>query len=147
MQTVRDAMSTDIRYVAPEATVLEAARQMAQSDIGALPVCQDDRRLEGVITDRDIAVGVVAAGLDPVHTRVGDVITRGEVVTVGADEAIDTAVSMMKRHAVRRIPVLDGSRVVGILTQADVAERVDTEEVGDMVRTISRAPGNTGDGP
>lgn len=146
MQTVREAMSNDIHSVPSDATVLDAARAMARGDIGALPVCDEQQHLQGIITDRDITVRVVADALDPARTLVRDVVDR-EVVTVGADDEIETAIAMMKRHAVRRVPVMDGSRVIGMLSQADVAGHAEAEDVGDMVRTISDAPGNTGDGP
>jgi CBS domain-containing protein len=147
MQTVREAMTHDVRHVPPGATVLDAAREMADGDIGALPVCDDDGRLEGIITDRDIAIRVVAAGMDPSRTQVSEAMGSREVVSVGADDDVQTAIAMMKRHAVRRMPVVDGERVVGMLSQADVAADVGAEEAGDMVRTISTAPGNTAEGP
>ena len=147
MQTVREAMTQDVRHVPMGATVLDAAREMADRDVGALPVCDDDGRLEGIITDRDIAIRVVAAGMDPSRTQVSEALGSREVVSVGADDDVQTAIAMMKRHAVRRMPVVDGDRVVGMLSQADVAEDVGAEEAGDMVRTISAAPGNTAEGP
>jgi CBS domain-containing protein len=147
METVRDAMSRDVRFVASDATIAEAAQAMADADVGALPVSDEEKQLCGIITDRDIAVRIVAPGLDPNRSRVRDIVGDNGVITVQADDRIEAAVATMKRHAVRRVPVVDGDRVVGMLSQGDVADQADTEEVGEMVRTISRAPGNTGDGP
>jgi len=147
MPTVRNAMTPDVWFVPTGATVLDAAREMADRDVGALPVCDDERRLHGIITDRDITIRVVAAGMDPGRTLVSDVVPDGQVITVGADDDIMTAIAVMKRHAVRRMPVVDGDRVVGMLSQADVAEEGDREQVGDLVRSISEAPSNTGAGP
>jgi CBS domain-containing protein len=113
---------------------------MGELDVGMLPVCNEDRRLDGAITDRDIAIKVVGEGRDPSSTTVDDVCERVEVVTVGADDSIEVALETMKRHAVRRLPVIDGNEVVGMLSQADVSRRVADAKTGDLVQSISEAP-------
>src|SRR4051812_48033126 len=103
-------MTRGIETIDLRESVKAAAARMASQDIGAIPVCQDDGRLRGMITDRDIAVKVVAAGLDPNSTAVGDVATVTEVVTIGAEDSVEEALRTMKDHKVRRLPVIDGHK-------------------------------------
>jgi CBS domain-containing protein len=103
-------------------------------------VCNADQRIDGVLTDRDITVKVVAARLDPAETTVGDVVGEVEVVTIGADDAAEDALETMKEHAVRRVPVVDGDRVVGIISQGDVATSLPESKTGNLVESISEAP-------
>lgn len=147
MRAVRDVMTTDVQAVRWDATAADAARQMSEHDVGALPVCDEAQRLRGIVTDRDITVRVVAAGLDPAVTPMRDLLDSGQLVAVGVDDDLETAVSAMKRFAVRRIPVIDGPRVVGMLSQADVAREVEADDAGRLVQSISEAQGNTAEGP
>ena len=112
---------------------------MARLDVGALPVARNDGQLEGMSTDRDVAVKVVAAGRDPRTTRVGEISEAG-VVTVGADDSVDDAVRIMQDGAVRRLPVVDDHQVVGIVSQADIATNMPKGATGDLVEGISAAP-------
>ena len=89
-------------------------------------------------TARDVKV--LAKDKDPSSTRVGELATQGEVVTIGADDPIDEALRTMTDHKVRRLPVIDGQRCVGIVSQADIATHIDEEKVGDLVEAISAAP-------
>ncbi|MBA2529283.1 MAG: CBS domain-containing protein [Euzebyales bacterium] len=118
-------------------TLVDAARKMQQLDVGALPICGDDNRLKGMLTDRDIVVKVVAEGRDPSTVRAGELATQDEVVTIGADDSIDEALATMKQHKVRRLPVIDGHDLVGIISQADIATNISEEKVGDLVEAIS----------
>ena len=111
---------------------------MAQLDVGALPICGSDNRLKGMLTDRDIAIKVVAAGKDPMSMRAGE-LGEGKPVTIGADDSVDEALRTMKDHKVRRLPVIDGHDLIGIVSQADLARNVDEEKVGDLVEAISAA--------
>ena len=135
----RDIMETDVEFVSADDTVVDAAKKMAKLDVGALPVCNEDKRLEGMITDRDIAVKAVAKGKDPKKTKVRDLADQPEVVTIGADDSIDEALRTMKDKKVRRLPVIDGREVVGIITQGDLATNVPDDKVGDLVEAISAA--------
>jgi CBS domain-containing protein len=138
---VQDAMSAYAKSVGPETSVTHAARIMREEDVGSLPVVQDDRLL-GIITDRDIATRVVAEGKDP-ETQTAAAVASREVVSVRPDQQLDEALQLMARHRVRRLPVVDdGNRVVGILTQADVALVARPEETGLVVGEISEP--NTG---
>jgi CBS domain-containing protein len=146
MTTARDIMTKDPLIVGTDASVQEIARQLADEDIGAVMVCNAEKRLEGVVTDRDLAVEVVARGQDPSSTTAGDLVSGREVVTIGADDDIDQAIDTMRDHAVRRLPVIDGQQVVGVVSQADIARSADEKQVGRLIEAISQAPDNTGRG-
>jgi CBS domain-containing protein len=143
MTTARDLMTADPTFCADSATVADAARQMADDDIGALPVCGADGRLAGVVTDRDLAVRVVAEGRDPAATKIAELLDGTEVVTIGADDSAEEAIRTMKEHAVRRLPVIDGTRLVGMVSQGDVARVMPDAKIGDLVEAISSAPSNS----
>ena len=98
-------------------------------------------RLHGVISDRDIVVRCVAEGGDPGTTSVQE-YTASETVTIGADDSVEDALSTMTRHGVRRLPVIDGQSLVGIVSQADVAKNLPEEQIGQLVEAISSAPAN-----
>jgi CBS domain-containing protein len=115
---------------------------MADNDIGAVPVCDADGRLAGVITDRDLAVKIVAAGRDPESVHLGELLDGGEVVTIGADDSVEETIRTMKDHAVRRLPVIDGTALVGMVSQADIARAMPDAKIGDLVDAISSAPPN-----
>jgi CBS domain-containing protein len=135
----RDVMSTDVTCVGEHETLLDAARKLAELDVGSLPICGEDDRLKGMLTDRDIVVKALAQGKEPSSTKAGE-LGQGEVVTIGADDSIDEALRTMIDHKVRRLPVIDGKQLVGVISQADVATNVDEERVGDLVEAISTAP-------
>ena len=135
----RDVMSTDVTCVGENETLLDAARKLAELDVGSLPICGEDDRLKGMLSDRDIVVKALAQGKEASSTKAGE-LGQGEVVTIGADDSIDEALRTMIDHKVRRLPVIDGKQLVGIISQADVATNVDEERVGDLVEAISTAP-------
>ena len=136
MTTVRDIMTPNADYVDGSTTVLEVAKKLAAGDYGSLPICDGDR-LQGMITDRDIVVRVLAEGKDPASTKVGDLV-QGEVVTIGADDSVEEAMQTMSKHQVRRLPVIDGTKLVGMLAQADLARSGDDSGVGQTVEDISQ---------
>ena len=136
MTTVRDIMTPNADYVDGSTTVLEVAKKLAAEDYGSLPICDGDR-LQGMITDRDIVVRVLAEGKDPASTKVGDLV-QGEVVTIGADDSVEEAMQTMSKHQVRRLPVIDGTKLVGMLAQADLARSGDDAGVGQTVEDISQ---------
>src|SRR3954452_15301277 len=114
----RDIMSTDVTFIGEDTPVIEAATKMRDLDVGALPICGEEDRLKGMITDRDIVVKVLADGKDPATTTAGQIGQGdGETVTIGADDSIDEALETMQRYKVRRLPVIDDNRVVGIIAQ------------------------------
>jgi len=143
MTSVREIMTPQAEFVSHAASVEEAAAAMAALDVGALPVCDAEGRLNGMITDRDITVKVVAAGRDAKAIAVDQVIEPTEVVTIGADDSLEETLRTMRDHAVRRLPVIDGHKVVGLVSQADVAKHMPNEATGELVESISTAPANT----
>jgi CBS domain-containing protein len=137
-KTVREIMSDDCTCVGENQSVLDAAKQLADLGVGALPICGEDDRLKGVVTDRDIVVKVLAAGKDPSSTQTGELGQGdGRTVTVGADDDLDVAIKTMADHKVRRLPVIDGRKLVGVVSQADIARNLDEDKVGDLVASIS----------
>jgi CBS domain-containing protein len=135
----RDIMSTDCTCVGESDSLLDAARQLAQLDVGALPICGEDNRLKGMITDRDIVVKAIAQGRDPGSTKVAELGQgEGKTITIGADDSIEEALRTMSKAKVRRLPVIDGHELVGIIAQADIARNYDEEKVGDLVEAISQ---------
>jgi CBS domain-containing protein len=120
-------------------SLVDAARKLRDLDVGALPICGDDNRLQGMITDRDIVVKCVADGGDPSSVKVSE-LAEGKPVTIGADDSVEEALRTMSEHGVRRLPVIDGHELVGVLSQADVAKNLPEESVGDLVEAISSAP-------
>jgi CBS domain-containing protein len=132
-------MSRNVASVHPGEPVERAARLMAECDCGALPVVQGNGRLLGMITDRDIVVRLVARGRDPLRCRVEDAMTE-DVYPVRMDESVDAALDLMARHRVRRLPVVDDrERIVGMLSQADLARHVGSRGLGsrDVAETLS----------
>jgi CBS domain-containing protein len=144
MTTAREIMTPGAAYVDGDTTVAEAAKKMAQDDFGALPVCSTEGKLQGMVTDRDLVIGVLAEGRDPANTKVTEVIDLTEVVTIGADDSAEEAIRTMKDHAVRRLPVIDGTELIGMVSQADIARALPDAKVGDLVGAISDAPSNSG---
>jgi CBS domain-containing protein len=137
----RDVMSNDCTCIGENESVLDAARKLKELDVGALPICGEDDRLKGMLTDRDIVVKVLAEGKDPSQTKAGELGQGdGKTVTIGADDSIEEALHTMAEHKVRRLPVIDGHRLVGVVSQADLATNIDEEKVGELVEAISAAP-------
>ncbi|HTU37431.1 MAG TPA: CBS domain-containing protein [Acidimicrobiales bacterium] len=137
MTSARDIMTSGIEYLKTTDTATDAAKRLAVADIGAVPVCQPDGRLVGMVTDRDIVTKVVAAGKDPAGVSLDQLADQGEIVTIGADDSVEETLDVMKRYKVRRLPVIDGAEVVGIVSQADVARQLPERQVGDYLAAIS----------
>jgi CBS domain-containing protein len=135
----RDVMTSGAECVGERDSILDAAKRLAELDVGAMPICGEDNRLKGMLTDRDIVVKVLAQGKDPGNTTAGD-LAQGKPVTIGADDSVDEALRTMAEHKVRRLPVIDGHDLIGVVSQADLATNVDEEKVGDLVEAISAAP-------
>ncbi len=136
MATARDIMTPDPAFVRSGETVHTAAERMAELGVGALPVCGEDGRLKGMVTDRDIVVKVIAGHRDPRSIDAGE-LAQGEAVTVGADDDVEEILATMTNHQVRRLPVIDGHDLVGVVALADVARALPDPEVGDLVHALS----------
>ena len=135
--TARDVMTQGAECVSENDTVTSAAQRMASMDVGALPICGEDDRLKGMVTDRDIVIKVVAKGQDPGQVRAGQLAEGGEVVTIGADDPLEEVRRTMEKHQVRRLPVIDGHRLVGIISQGDLAKALPDDQTGQLVESIS----------
>ena len=136
-KNVKDVMTSNPTTAKADASVVEAARIMRDEDAGIVPVVENDR-LIGTLTDRDIAVRVVAEGKSPETTRVREVASAAPV-TVDPEQDLDEALRLMATHQVRRLPVVEeDGRVVGVLAQADVAEEAKAKKTGELVEEISK---------
>jgi CBS domain-containing protein len=136
MATAREIMTGKAECVGENETLDEAARKLAELDVGAMPICGEDNRLKGMLTDRDIVVKAVAQGKSLAETTAGE-LGEGKPVTIGADDSAEEALSTMAEHRVRRLPVIDGHDLIGIVSQADIAKNLSDEEVGGLVEAIS----------
>jgi CBS domain-containing protein len=137
MTTARELMTPGAECVGENESLVDAARKMRDLDVGALPICGEDNRLKGVLTDRDIVVNCVAEGRDPGSVTAGQ-FGQGKPVTIGADDSVEEALATMSEHQVRRLPVIDGHELVGMLAQADIARRLDEGDTGEVVQDISQ---------
>jgi len=135
-KSARDVMTQGVECAGENETVADAAKKLVDLGVGAMPICGEDDRLKGMLTDRDIVVEVIAQGKDPADVRAGE-LGGEEVVTVGADDSVEEALVTMKDHKVRRLPVIDGHDLVGVVSLADLAQNVDEEKLGDVVAAIS----------
>jgi CBS domain-containing protein len=138
-KTAREVMTGGAECVDVNDSITDAAKRLKELDVGAMPICGEDNRLKGMLTDRDIVIKVIAEGKDPNSTKAGE-LGEGKPVTIGADDSVDEALHTMAEHGVRRLPVIDGHDLIGIVSQADLARNVDEEKVGDLVEAISSAP-------
>ncbi|MFD3679188.1 CBS domain-containing protein [Streptomyces sp. NPDC058613] len=136
MTTARDIMTEDAECIGAQETVFEAAQKMTRMGVGALPICGEDDKLKGMLTDRDIVVKVLGAGKDPGQVKAGE-LAQGEAVTIGADDDAAEILATMSEHQVRRLPVIDGHRLVGIVAQADVARALPDPQVADLLQALS----------
>jgi CBS domain-containing protein len=137
-KSIREAMTENPRSIDVSGSVVEAARLMRDDNIGSLPVV-DQGRLVGMISDRDITTRVVATG-DDVQSAVVRDFCSSDPVAVDSNASLDEALRLMARNSVRRLPVVEESRLVGILAQADVALEETDEKTGELVQAISEAP-------
>ena len=143
-KTAREVMTPDAECVGENETLLDAARKMADRGYGAMPICGEDNRLKGVLTDRDIVVKALAQGKDPSSTRAGE-LGEGKPVTIGADDSLKEALKTMAQYKVRRLPVIDGHDLVGIISVADIARELeDDSSKGDLIEAISDGPPQDG---
>ena len=129
---IKEIMSRNVEVIHPDSFIREAATKMKTFDIGSLPVC-DNRRLLGVVTDRDLAVRAVAAGRDPSTTKVSDTMTP-ELIYCFEDENVKEAAKLMERHQIRRLPILDREKnLVGIVSLGDLAVETGNEKLSGKV--------------
>ncbi|GAA1859847.1 CBS domain-containing protein [Actinomadura bangladeshensis] len=135
MTTARDIMHVGATCIGENETLASAAQRMRDLDVGALPICGEDDRLRGILTDRDIVIKCVAEGGDP-QTITASEYAQGAPVTVDAGAQVASVLQTMEEHRVRRLPVLDDRRLIGMISEADLARGLPEEAVGQFVEAI-----------
>ncbi|ARH89248.1 MULTISPECIES: CBS domain-containing protein [Streptomyces] len=138
MTTAREIMHTGATCVAESETLEDAARRMSELGVGALPICGPDDRLHGIITDRDIVVKCLAKGKDPKTMTAGQ-LEQGKPITIDAEADTQRVLRAMEEHKIRRLPVIDNHRLVGMISEADLARRLPEEQVGHFVEMVCAA--------
>ncbi|CAL9362956.1 Hypoxic response protein 1 [Streptomyces sp. enrichment culture] len=136
MTTAADIMSQGAQCVPMNETLDRAAQLMREQNVGALPVCDENERMQGIVTDRDIVVKCVAAGHDPSKVRAGD-LCEGTPRWISADASAEDALAEMETHQIRRLPVVDGDKqLVGMISEADVARTLTDDQVATFVERV-----------
>jgi CBS domain-containing protein len=135
MTTARDIMHSGAECVGERETLDSAARRMRDLNVGALPICGEDDRLHGIITDRDIVLNCVAEGRDP-STVTASSLAQGKPFTVDGDTDVEQVLRVMEEHRIRRLPVTENKRLVGMISEADLARSLPEEKVGHFVEAI-----------
>ncbi|MGK4584629.1 CBS domain-containing protein [Kitasatospora sp. HPMI-4] len=137
MTTAKDIMHSGAECVREHETLAEAARIMKERDVGALPICGENQKLLGIITDRDIVLRCVADGLDPERTTAGQ-LALGRPLVVEADEDVEQVLEVMEEHRIRRLPVINHPehKLVGMISEADIARGLPQERVAEFVTAV-----------
>jgi CBS domain-containing protein len=141
MTTAREIMHLGAECLRPDETLAAAAVKMRDMHVGALPICDTDDRLQGIITDRDIVVRGLAEGLDP-YMMTAQEMMRGAPISVDAGSDIAVVLRAMEEHKIRRLPVVDNQRIVGMISEADVATHLGENEVSQFASAVYSAPPN-----
>ena len=138
MTTAQDIMHRGAKCIGEHESLQRAAQLMQELDVGSLPICGDDDRLHGIITDRDIVTKCVAGGADPARTTAGE-LARGTPVTVTSDADIRAVLQAMEKHQIKRLPVIDDHQLVGIISEADLARHLPERAVGEFAGAVYSA--------
>ncbi|MDR7300065.1 CBS domain-containing protein [Haloactinomyces albus] len=136
MTTAREIMSPGTECVRSDQTAADAARLMGERSVGALPIAGNDNKIKGVVTDRDLVIKVMGQGRDAGTFPAGD-LNQTEAVTIGADDSVDEVLATMSHHKVKRLPVVDQDRLVGMVAISDVARALPNPQVGDLEKALS----------
>ncbi|MBO2449386.1 CBS domain-containing protein [Actinomadura barringtoniae] len=139
MAMARDIMHLGAECINEDETLLAAAQKMRDLDVGSLPICGNDDRLRGIITDRDIVVRCCADGSDPAQVKAGE-FAQDQLHLVSATDDADAVVRMMERHQIRRVPVIEDRRLVGMISEADLAQHLPDDQLARFVENVY-APG------
>lgn len=142
MNKARDVMHLGAECIGENGTLARAAEMMREMHVGALPICGEDKRLRGIITDRDIVVKCIAAGQDPTTMRAGD-LSRGTPIWVDADAEADEVLDLMIASGIRRVPVIEDRVLVGMISEADLATHLDDTQIKRFTESIYAAPPNS----
>ncbi|MER6945554.1 CBS domain-containing protein [Nonomuraea sp. NPDC000554] len=133
-ETARDLMHPGAQCVPSHESLDRAAQMMRDSNVGALPVCDAEGRVTGIITDRDIVIRCVAEGHDPARVRAGDLTTG--LVWVPADATVEEALSRMEEHQIKRLPVIDNGRIIGMISEADLAMHLPDAQLAEFIHRV-----------
>jgi CBS domain-containing protein len=137
--TVREVMHAGCECIGENQSLLDAAKRMEQLDIGAMPICGENDRVKGMITDRDIVVKALAHDMDPATTRAGE-LAQDRMFFVRADDPMERVLALMQEHKIRRLPVIDeNKRLCGMISEADIATHMPQDRTGEMVGAIAAA--------
>ncbi|HZZ00231.1 MAG TPA: CBS domain-containing protein [Candidatus Baltobacteraceae bacterium] len=134
--TASDIMTENVEVLREDDSLQTAAERLAQHDVGALPVCDDQQQVRGIVTDRDIVVHGLAQGKDPRKTTVAEIVSSNPV-TVGPDDSVQRVTEIMGERQIRRVPVVEAGRLIGIISQGDIAQSVPADQAGTMLSHIS----------
>jgi CBS domain-containing protein len=140
MTTARDIMHAGAQCVGEHDSLQRAAQLMRDLDVGALPICGDDNRLKGIVTDRDIVTQCVAQGYDPASTAAGQ-LAQGEPVMVLSNADVSDVLRAMGNNKIRRLPVIENQQLVGIISEADLSRHLSDQAVGEFVGAVSTTSG------
>lgn len=135
MTTAREIMHVGAECIGERETLAQAARRMRDLDVGALPVRGDDGRLRGIITDRDIVLKCVATGSCSGTVTAGD-LAQGEPFTIDPDASAEQVLQVMEEHRIRRLPVIDNDRPVGMISEADLARHLPEQSIAEFVEAV-----------
>jgi CBS domain-containing protein len=135
MTTARDIMHAGAECIGEHETLQHAAQRMRDLDVGALPICDDNDALRGIITDRDIVTKCVASGADPATVTAGQ-LAQGAPVTIDSSAEVTDVLNVMMQHQIRRLPVIDSDQPIGMITEADLARHLPEQSVGQFVEAI-----------
>ncbi|MGC4375512.1 CBS domain-containing protein [Fictibacillus sp. Mic-4] len=140
MQKLSDIMTKNVNVCSPQDNVYEAALKMKEDNVGVIPIC-DNEQLLGVITDRDIVIRAVA-DKKPGSTKVTDIMSNEKLVKAGPDMTVEEAASLMSKHQIRRLPVVENNKLVGIVSLGDIAVRKESDsKAGYALSEISEQHG------
>ncbi|MEU3603443.1 CBS domain-containing protein [Streptomyces sp. NPDC006798] len=135
MTTAKDIMHPGAQWIPAHETLDRAAQLMARLDVGALPIADADERLCGILTDRDIVIGCVAVGHDPAKVTAGE-MARGTPRWIAADAGVDDVLHEMEEHQIRRLPVIEDKRLVGMISEADLAQHLPEDQLAGWVERV-----------
>jgi CBS domain-containing protein len=135
MTTARDIMHVGVTCISEHETLQHAAQQMRDLDVGSLPVCGDDERMRGMITDRDIVTKCIARGVDPANVTAGE-LADGMPVTIEPQADVADVLRAMEQHQIHRLPVIESQQPVGMISQADLARHLPETLVGEFIEAV-----------
>jgi CBS domain-containing protein len=135
MTTARDIMHVGVTCIGEHETMQHAAQQMRDLDVGSLPVCADDDRLSGIITDRDIVTKCIARGIDPANVTAGE-LAHGMPVTIESQADVTEVLRAMEQHQIHRLPVIENQQPVGMISQADLARHLPEPMLGEFIEAV-----------